>query len=300
MPRTRPMRSALVVLLALVLAVNCVWAVQGLVAWRRGRGAGGSSEQLLLQRLNSTTLSVQVSRMGGDDKDKSTFVVNAHLVDSGGGQGGNSGGGGGGSNAQGQQQPQTKSGDRQQQQQQVQKRQVQDRQQGQPKGGQAAVLNARLDSSSSGMPDNAGLVSQLRGMGTMFNNAITATTQSAASRRAGSAAAAPAMAAPGPASEVSSPPPPPPHRAVLRMPEVEERSSDACAQVCVQLPAVLQLLAPPAKQPRLSMPLCWPRHCWHQSDQSPSTFLTFLLAFIALPPASPCRRCNCPRLPFCF
>lgn len=58
--RQRPMRHTLLLLLTLVLAANLVWAAQGVAAWRRGRAGGGEGEQLLLQRLNSTTLSVEV------------------------------------------------------------------------------------------------------------------------------------------------------------------------------------------------------------------------------------------------
>lgn len=59
--RHRPMRNALLFLISLVLAANCVWAVQGLVAWRRGGELRSSGdEQLLFQRLNATTLSVEV------------------------------------------------------------------------------------------------------------------------------------------------------------------------------------------------------------------------------------------------
>lgn len=64
MQRGRPMRNALLLLLSLILAANCVWAVQGLAAWRRGRGLRPEgSEQLMLQRLNATVLSVEV-RLG--------------------------------------------------------------------------------------------------------------------------------------------------------------------------------------------------------------------------------------------
>ncbi len=61
MQRGRPMRNALLLLLSLILAANCVWAVQGLAAWRCGRGLRPEgSEQLMLQRLNATVLSVEV------------------------------------------------------------------------------------------------------------------------------------------------------------------------------------------------------------------------------------------------
>lgn len=72
--RHRPMRNALLLILSLVLAANCVWAAQGVAEWRRGliAGGGGSAaglagggEQLVLQRLNSTTLSVEVSVLSG-------------------------------------------------------------------------------------------------------------------------------------------------------------------------------------------------------------------------------------------
>lgn len=63
--RTRPMRNALLLLLSLILAANCVWAVQGLAAWRRGHALGqGSEQQLMLQRLNATVLSVEVRGQG--------------------------------------------------------------------------------------------------------------------------------------------------------------------------------------------------------------------------------------------
>lgn len=63
MQRGRPMRNALLLLLSLILAANCVWAVQGLAAWRRGHGLRPvGSEQLMLQRLNATVLSVEVRR----------------------------------------------------------------------------------------------------------------------------------------------------------------------------------------------------------------------------------------------
>ncbi len=57
------MRNALLFLISLVLAANCVWAVQGLAAWRGGGGkgqGGAGDERLLFQRLNTTTLSVEV------------------------------------------------------------------------------------------------------------------------------------------------------------------------------------------------------------------------------------------------
>ncbi|PSC67183.1 beta-1,6-N-acetylglucosaminyltransferase enzyme [Micractinium conductrix] len=81
--RQRPMRHTLLLLLTLVLAANLVWAAQGVAAWRRGRAGGGEGEQLLLQRLNSTTLSVEVSRVDGDsgDEQRSTYLLNAQLVD---------------------------------------------------------------------------------------------------------------------------------------------------------------------------------------------------------------------------
>ena len=64
MQRGRPMRNALLLLLSLILAANCVWAVQGLSAWRRGRRLRPvGSEQLMLQRLNATVLSVEVRRV---------------------------------------------------------------------------------------------------------------------------------------------------------------------------------------------------------------------------------------------
>lgn len=63
--RGRPMRNALLLLLSLILAANCVWAVQGLAAWRRGRlGGGAGGEQIMLQRLNATVLSVEVRGFG--------------------------------------------------------------------------------------------------------------------------------------------------------------------------------------------------------------------------------------------
>lgn len=67
--RHRPMRSAMLLLLSVILAANCVWAMQGLAAWRRGGRAlrladGEGEQQMLLQRLNSTTLSVEVGAGG--------------------------------------------------------------------------------------------------------------------------------------------------------------------------------------------------------------------------------------------
>lgn len=74
----RPLRNALLLLLSLVLAANAVWAVQGVAAWRCGLAAGaggsgsgggaalrgGAGEELMLQRLNSTTLAVEVRSPG--------------------------------------------------------------------------------------------------------------------------------------------------------------------------------------------------------------------------------------------
>lgn len=77
--RTRVLRSALAALIALVLGVNCVWAAQAVASWRQGN-AQSESQQQLLQRLNSTRLSVEVSRVGDGQGEPSTYVVNAHLL----------------------------------------------------------------------------------------------------------------------------------------------------------------------------------------------------------------------------
>ncbi|EFN51060.1 hypothetical protein CHLNCDRAFT_141408 [Chlorella variabilis] len=80
--RMRVMRSTLLLLISMVLATNIVWAAQAVAAWHRGLGQSASSQQqLLLQRLNNTTLSVEVSRVGAGEGEHSTYVVNAQLVD---------------------------------------------------------------------------------------------------------------------------------------------------------------------------------------------------------------------------
>lgn len=88
--RTRMLRGALLVLIAIILAVNCVWAAQAVAAWRQGYAPSDGQQQLLLQRLNSTRLSVEVSRVGDEQGERSTYVVNAQLLgpDGGGGSGG--------------------------------------------------------------------------------------------------------------------------------------------------------------------------------------------------------------------
>ncbi|PRW05935.1 beta-1,6-N-acetylglucosaminyltransferase enzyme [Chlorella sorokiniana] len=156
MQRGRPMRNALLLLLSLILAANCVWAVQGLAAWRRGRGLRPvGSEQLMLQRLNATVLSVEdlVSQLKG----------------------------------------------------------------------MGSSLGSALAAAADGVLGSSGSSSSGEGNGT------------AAAEGGNVAANATANA-----TAASPPPPPPPHRAVLRTPEVEEGSKDACAQA-LQMPKVALL-----------------------------------------------------------
>ncbi|KAL4426017.1 hypothetical protein ABPG75_010033 [Micractinium tetrahymenae] len=241
--RHRPMRNALLFLISLVLAANCVWAVQGLAAWRRGGSEGRSAgdERLLFQRLNSTTLSVEVSRVGGD-KDgeaagRSTFLLNAQLVDK-------------ANSTQQAQQAQQAGASRLEQ----------------TERAAAAAVDAAV-SRAEAQPED--IVGRLREMGTALTGALAAGVESwmggasdgvsedaglrghhlgrhgkagaAAGGDAGKHAAAATAGDTTPAGEKApAPPSPTPHRATLKMPEVDERSKDECAQA-LHLPRVALL-----------------------------------------------------------
>jgi hypothetical protein len=61
--RLRVMRIAVLLLISVVLAANCIWAMKAVAGWHHGLGEPARSEALLLKQLNSTTFSVEVSML---------------------------------------------------------------------------------------------------------------------------------------------------------------------------------------------------------------------------------------------
>jgi hypothetical protein len=213
--RTRMLRGALLVLIAIILAVNCVWAAQAVAAWRQGYAPSDGQQQLLLQRLNSTRLSVEVSRVGDEQGERSTYVVNAQLL---GPDGGGGGSGGGNQTTQAQQAAQAGAAaaaaaaaeqllddspsEQERQRQQEQQQQEQQGQQG-------------------GQQQGSSFVAQLKGMGSSLG-LIDAHERGSVGKKggpgSGQAAQPPSESVPTPSRSPppspSPPPPPPPHRCV--------------------------------------------------------------------------------------
>ena len=84
--RQRPLKLAVALLMAMVVGANLAWVgTSAVAAWSRGKPATAAAAPLL-QRLNSTTLSVRVSRVdgeGGRASQAHTYLVNASVLGSG-------------------------------------------------------------------------------------------------------------------------------------------------------------------------------------------------------------------------
>ena len=324
----RVMRSTLLLLISMVLATNIVWAAQAVAAWHRGLGQSASSQQqLLLQRLNNTTLSVevrhrgtacmsdsvllelfaggapmlllllllllppmllhtsalvQVSRVGAGEGEHSTYVVNAQLVDrdsSGQASSASKQEAAGAAAAVAASDAPNKREEEQPQQQQH----VQDQQEQQAIGG---GLVAQLK----GVGSALGLIAPIKDGGGPLFVPNDSKAQAEASpqppqpppHRCGTLpfAVTPARLATSMHAELfcclMCPPIAVARRAILKMPEVEENSSDTCAQASVA--------------------------GWLVPDPCSPASLHFVLCLLAVIPTrwpcaclAECRRCNCPR-----